>query len=96
MAAPQLVVIGSALVFSSLRMQVATTALVSLSILLLVFCWITSLDANGAMLWMFYYPASAIIALVAWLFITLGVNRAPPNKFERSRGIIFASDEWNK
>jgi hypothetical protein len=68
MAAPQRVVIGLALVFPSLRKQIATFALVSLSILLLGFCWITSLDANGAMLWMFYYPAGAIIALVGWLF----------------------------
>ena len=71
MAAPQLVVIGLALVYPSLRTQIATFALVLLSILLLAFCWITSKDANGAMLWMFYYPASAAIAFVTWLLPTL-------------------------
>ena len=71
-AAPQLVVIGLALVFTSLRTQFATVALVSLSLLLLGFLWFTSLDANGAMLWMFYFPASAIIVLavlVAWFLM---------------------------
>jgi hypothetical protein len=71
LAAPQLAVIGLALVFPSLRTEIATLTLVSLSVLLLAFCWITSKDANGAMLWMFYYPASAAIAFVAWLFPTL-------------------------
>jgi hypothetical protein len=71
-AAPQLVVIGLALVSPSLRTQFAAIALVLLSILLLAFLWIISLDANGPMLWMFYFPASAIVVLVvlgAWLLL---------------------------
>jgi hypothetical protein len=53
MAAPQAVVIAMALVFPTLRVQFATFALASLSILLLIFWWTTSprvSGANGAML----------------------------------------------
>ena len=81
MAAPQAVVIAMALVFPSLRVQFATYALASLSIMLLIFWWITSSrvsGANGAMLWAFYLPASAIIVLVVWLL--------PPRK-GKSRGL---------
>jgi len=67
MAGPQLVVIGLVLVFPPLRNQFGTLALVSLSILLLAFRWIVSSDQNGGVLWMFYFPGSAIIVFIAWL-----------------------------
>ena len=81
MAGPQVVVITMAVVFPSLRVRFATFALASLSILLLTFWWITSprvSGANGAMLWVFYFPASAVIILVAWLL---------PTRKGKSRGL---------
>jgi hypothetical protein len=64
MASPQLLVVGIALVFAAARGRFATRAQIGLSILVGLFLYVTSLDANGPMLWVFYLPLSALLLLV--------------------------------
>lgn len=66
-ASPQLLVVGIALVFPSARGRFVARAQIGLSILVGLFLYITSLDANGPMLWVFYFPLSAVWLLVVAL-----------------------------
>lgn len=63
-ASPQLLVVGIAWVFPSARGSFVARAQIGLSILVGLFWYVTSLDANGAMLWAFYFPLSAVLLLV--------------------------------
>jgi hypothetical protein len=67
LAAPQLIVIGLALVFPSLR-RGAVLALILLTVLLLGYWWLTHSDPNGGMLLGFYYMAAGILVIVRWMF----------------------------
>jgi hypothetical protein len=67
---PQLAVIALAAVFPRLRRPFALRALVLLSVLLPAFVFLTSLDANGPMLWAFYFPLSAALMLLVGLIST--------------------------
>jgi hypothetical protein len=63
-AVPQLFVIAVAILFPQLRRRFATRALVLQTILFLIFWYITSLDPNGPMLWVFYFGFSVLLLMV--------------------------------
>jgi hypothetical protein len=63
-AAPQLFVVALAIFFPQLRSKFAARALILLTILFLMFWYMTSLDANGAMLWLFYWGFSVLLLMV--------------------------------
>jgi hypothetical protein len=71
---PQLIVIVLATVFPRLRRQFAPRALLLLSVLLASFIFLTSLEANGPMFWVFYFPLSAVLMLVVGLTSTGKAN----------------------
>jgi hypothetical protein len=48
----------------AVQRRLATRAQIGLSILVGLFLYVTSLDANGPMLWVFYLPLSAVLLLV--------------------------------
>jgi hypothetical protein len=74
LAVPQLLVIALAILFPQLRRKYATRALILLTILFLLFTYITSLDPNGPMLWVFYFGFSVLLLVVLALLPSSGEN----------------------
>jgi hypothetical protein len=71
-AAPQLFVVAFAIFFPQLRRKFATRALILLTVLFLLFAYVTSLDANGPMLWAFYFGLSVLLLSVLALLPSSG------------------------
>ena len=65
---PQLFVIVLAIIFPKTQSGFATRALIVLSALFLIFAYITSLDPNGPMLWIFYFGLSVVLLPALALF----------------------------
>ncbi|MBD8897349.1 hypothetical protein [Rhodanobacter sp. DHG33] len=63
-ALPQIFVVILARLFPRLRSRFATRALILLTVLFLLFAYITSFDANGALLWIFYFVLSILLLVV--------------------------------
>jgi hypothetical protein len=61
---PQLLVVVLAACFPRLRKRFAPRALILVSALFLLFSYVTSLDPNGAMLWVFYFASSILLLVV--------------------------------
>jgi len=74
---PQLFVIAVAIFFPQLR-KLATRALILLTVLFLLFSYITSLDPNGPMLWVFYFGLCVLSLVILALF---------PSSRENTRGL---------
>ena len=74
---PQALVAILAVVFPQLRNKFAPRAFVLLTALFLLFSYVTSLDANGAMLWVFYFGLSVLLVIVLFAL--------PP--YEKTRGL---------
>lgn len=64
LALPQLFVVILAVFFPCLRKQFAPRALILLTALFLIFSYVTSLDPNGSMLWVFYLLSSVLLLMV--------------------------------
>jgi hypothetical protein len=75
---PQLFVIALAISFPKLRRKFATRALILLTILFLLFSYVTSLDANGPMLWIFYFGSSVFLLAVLALLLPWRENARAP------------------
>ena len=75
---PQLFVIVLAIAFPKATKAFATRALLLLSALFLVFSYVTSLDPNGPMLWIFYFSLSILLLVVLSLL---------PSSRENPRGL---------
>ncbi len=61
---PQMFVVILAIIVPRLRGKFATRALILLTVLFLLFAYITSLDSNGPLLWTFYFGLSIVLMIV--------------------------------
>ena len=67
-ALPQIFVVIIAILFPKIREKFVSLSLISLTVLFLLFAGITSLGANGSMLWVFYFGLSPLVlAIIAVL-----------------------------
>jgi len=60
---PQMFVVILAARYPRLRKRFAPRALILLTALFLLFSYVTSLDPNGAMLWVFYFVSSVLLLI---------------------------------